>query len=95
MDLDTSRREFRVEAPTRDVLAAVLECRARAAAIADAGLLEAVVAVADRDPAGFDADQVAFTLAWTQVTARHQIEFGRYLQRVVKPVWAAMGTGDI
>src|SRR5262245_37125038 len=95
MGLDTSRRESRAETPSRDDLADVLERRARAAAIADAALLDAVVAVADRDAIGFDADLVAFTLAWTQTTARHQVEFGRYLQRVVKPVWAATCAGDI
>ncbi|HEU0240730.1 MAG TPA: HNH endonuclease, partial [Micromonosporaceae bacterium] len=73
----------------------VLTARARAAAIGDAALLDAVVAVADRDPLGFDADQVAFTLVWTQAAARQQVEFGRYLQRVVKPLWAAMCAGDI
>src|SRR5215467_10744929 len=95
MSLDTSRRESRAETPSRDDLANVLECRGRDAAIADAALLDAVVAVADRGPVGFDADEVAFTLAWTQTTARHQVEFGRYLQQVVKPVWAAMCTGDL
>jgi len=63
--------------------------------LADAALLEAAVAVADRDPAGFDADLVATSLAWTRTAARHEVELGRYLQRVVKPVWAAMCRGDL
>jgi hypothetical protein len=78
-----------------DVLTDVLRVRARVAAVAEAALLEAVVAVADRDPLGFDADLVAFALRWTQTAARAQVEFGRYLQRVIKPVWAAMCAGDL
>ncbi|HKE67580.1 MAG TPA: hypothetical protein VKB59_23515, partial [Micromonosporaceae bacterium] len=84
-----------VDVPTVDALTDVLAVRARSAAVADAALLDAVVAVADRDRLGFDADQVAVTLAWTRTTARYQVEFGRYLQRVVKPVWAAMCAGDV
>ncbi|HEU0239515.1 MAG TPA: HNH endonuclease, partial [Micromonosporaceae bacterium] len=84
-----------VDAQTVDALTDVLAVRARAAAVADAALLDAVVAVADRDRLGFDADQVAVTLAWTRAAARYQVEFGRYLQRVVKPVWAAMCAGDV
>ena len=82
-------------AATADALTDVLVARARAAAVADAALLEAVVAVADRDPLGFDADLVALSLRWTQVAARAQVEFGRYLQRVIKPVWAALSAGDL
>ena len=79
----------------RDTLTDLLQARARAAAIADAALLDAVVAVADRDPLGFDTDLVAFTLAWTQTTARAQVEFGRYLQQVIKPAWTALCAGDL
>ena len=82
------------EAPV-DALTDVLLARARAAAVADAALLDAVVAVADRDPCGFDADLVALSLRWTQVAARAQVEFGRYLQRVIKPVWVALCAGDL
>ncbi|HKE63403.1 MAG TPA: HNH endonuclease [Micromonosporaceae bacterium] len=78
-----------------DALTDTLCDRARVAAIADAALLEAVVAVADRDPAGFDADLVAFSLKWTHAAARSQVEFGRYLQRVIKPVWSAFCVGAI
>ncbi|HEU0239384.1 MAG TPA: HNH endonuclease [Micromonosporaceae bacterium] len=78
-----------------DALTDTLCDRARVAAIADAALLEAVVAVADRDQAGFDADLVAFSLRWTHVAARSQVEFGRYLQRVIKPVWSALCVGAL
>src|SRR5262245_14535094 len=78
-----------------DALTETLRAQARAAAIADAALLDAVVTVADRDPAGFEADLVAFTLAWTQTNARAQVELGRCLQRVVKPVWTACCMGDL
>ncbi|HKE66451.1 MAG TPA: hypothetical protein VKB59_17605, partial [Micromonosporaceae bacterium] len=54
-----------------DALTDVLAVRARSAAVADAALLDAVVAVADRDRLGFDADEVAVTLAWTRTTARY------------------------
>src|SRR5262245_11095635 len=81
--------------PSIDDLTDQLTARARAAAIADASLLEAVVAVADRDAVRFDADHVAFALMWTRSTARWHVEFGRYLQRVIKPVWAALCDGEI
>ena len=40
--------------------------RAREVSVATAQLLEAVVAVASAARPGFDADEVAFALAWTQ-----------------------------
>jgi hypothetical protein len=78
-----------------DALTDKLQRCARIAVLADAAFLEAAVAVADRHPAGFDADLVAFSLNWTRTAARHEVELGRYLQRVVKPVWAAMRRGDV
>ncbi|HEY7177353.1 MAG TPA: hypothetical protein VH442_20750, partial [Micromonosporaceae bacterium] len=83
------------ETPPVDALADLLTARIRAAAVAEAALLDAVVAVADREPAGFDADLVAFTLAWTRTAARTQVEFGRYLQHVIKPVRAALSDGAL
>src|SRR5215475_5302894 len=83
------------DTPPVDVLTDLLTMRARAVAVAQAALLEAVVAVADRDPVGFDTDLVAFSLAWTRTTARLQVEFGRYLQQVLKPVWHALCAGDV
>src|SRR5215468_7329605 len=83
------------DTPPVDVLTDLLALRARAVAVAQAALLEAVVAVADRDPVGFDTDLVAFSLAWTRTTARLQVEFGRYLQQVLKPVWHALSSGDV
>ena len=58
-------------------------------------LLEAIVAVASDARPGFDADEVAFALAWTQSAARSQVEFGRYLIRAVPEVFAALGRGAI
>src|SRR5262247_3520052 len=81
--------------PPVDALTDRLIACAWAVNVAQAALLDAVVAVADRDPVGFDADLVAFTLAWTQTAARNEVEFGRHLQRVLKPVWAAMCRGDL
>jgi hypothetical protein len=72
---------------------AVLCARARDVSIASARLLEAIVAVASDARPGFDADEVAFALAWTQSAARSQVEFGRYLTRVVPDVFAALGRG--
>lgn len=94
MSIDVGEPTTAVRGPI-DALTDLLVARARAAAAADAALLDAVVAVADRDPVGFDADLVAFTLAWTQSFARWQVEFGRYLQRVIKPVWTALAVGDL
>ena len=81
--------------PSIDELTGRLTAGARAVNIAQAAMLETVVAVADRDPVGFDADLVAFTLKWTQSAARGEVEFGRQLQRVLKPVWAAMCRGAL
>src|SRR5215475_10178471 len=92
MSIDASGPTGPAEGPI-DALTGVLVARARAAAKADAALLDAIVGVADRDPVGFDADLVAFTLAWTQSFARWQVQFGRYLQRVIKPVWTALAAG--
>ncbi len=69
--------------------------RAREVSVATARLLEAIVAVAADARPGFDADEVAFALAWTQSAARSQVEFGRYLTRVVPDVFAALGRGAI
>jgi hypothetical protein len=74
---------------------AVLCARAREVSVATARLLEAIVAVADDARPGFDADEVAFALAWTQSAARSQVEFGRYLTRVVPDVFSALGRGAI
>jgi hypothetical protein len=74
---------------------AVLCARARDVSVACARLLEAIVAVADDARPGYDADEVAFALAWTQSAARSQVEFGRYLTRVLPDVFAALGTGAI
>jgi Domain of unknown function (DUF222)/HNH endonuclease len=74
---------------------AVLCARAREVSVATARLLEAIVAVASDTRPGFDADEVAFALAWTQSAARSQVEFGRYLIRVVPEVFAALGRGAI
>ena len=73
----------------------VLCARAREVSVATARLLEAIVAVASDARPGFDADEVAFALAWTQSAARSQVEFGRYLTRVVPEVFAALGLGAI
>ena len=73
----------------------VLCARAREVSVATARLLEAIVAVASDARPGFDADEVAFALAWTQSAARSQVEFGRYLTRVVPDVFAALGRGAI
>ena len=69
--------------------------RARDVSVASARLLEAIVAVADDARPGYDADEIAFALAWTQSAARSQVEFGRYLIRVLPDVFAALGTGTI
>jgi hypothetical protein len=74
---------------------AILCARAREVSIATARLLEAIVTVAADAGPGFDADEVAFALAWTQSAARSQVEFGRYLTRVVPSVFAALGRGAI
>lgn len=63
--------------------------------MASARLLEAIVAVAADARPGFEADEVAFALAWTQSAARSQVEFGQYLIRVVPDVFAALGQGTI
>jgi hypothetical protein len=68
---------------------------ARDVSVASSRLLEAIVAVADDARQGYDADEVAFALAWTQSAARSQVEFGRYLIRVLPDVFAALGTGTI
>jgi hypothetical protein len=68
---------------------------ARAAAIAAAESLTTIVAVADAAHRGYDADEVAFALTWTQGQARCQIEFGRYLIDVLPMVFAAFRSGDI
>src|SRR5215467_13019544 len=81
--------------PSIDILTDRLTASARAAAIAYAALLETAVEAADREPVGFDTDLVAFTLAWSQSNARWHVEFGRYLQRVIKPVWSALCDGDL
>ena len=72
-----------------------LRLQAREASIAAAGLLAAVVAVADTAVPGFEADEVAFALAWTQTGARRQVEFGRWLTGVQPAVFAAFAAGDI
>lgn len=76
---------------------AVLCARAREVSIATARLLKAIVTVASDARPGFDADEVAFAfaLAWTQSAARSQVEFGRYLIRIVPEVFAALGRGAI
>ncbi|HEY9481430.1 MAG TPA: DUF222 domain-containing protein, partial [Micromonosporaceae bacterium] len=74
---------------------AALCARAREVSVATARLLEAIVAVASNARPGFDADEVAFALAWTQSAARSQLEFGRYLIRVLPEVFAALGRGAI
>ncbi|HEU0239816.1 MAG TPA: DUF222 domain-containing protein [Micromonosporaceae bacterium] len=91
MNVDTSE----LAESSIDELTGQLTARARAVNMAHAAMLETVVAVADRDPVGLDADLVAFTLKWTQTAARGEVEFGRHLQRVLKPVWAAMCRGDL
>ena len=78
-----------------DDLVDVLRARAREAAVAAAGLLSAVVALADSAVAGFEADEVAFALAWTHGAARRQVDFGRYLTRTLPDVLAALRSGDI
>ncbi len=76
-------------------LVEVLRSRAHDAAVAMAALLAAVAAVADAAVPGFDADEVAFALAWTRVAARRQVEFARYLTRNLPDVFAALSAGDI
>jgi hypothetical protein len=68
---------------------------ARDVATASARLLSAIVVVADRAKPGFDADEVAFALAWTQSAARSQVDFGRYLIGTVPAVFDALARGDI
>ena len=63
--------------------------------MASARLLEAIVAVAAGARPGFEADEVGFALVWTQSAARSQVEFGRYLIRVVPEVFAALRQGTI
>jgi Domain of unknown function (DUF222) len=72
-----------------------LRACAREVSIATARLLAAAVRVADQAKAGFDADEVAFALAWTQSAARSQVEFGRYLIRTLPPVFGALTIGEI
>ncbi len=72
-----------------------LRARARDAAVASARLLAAVVAVADQAKPGYDADEVAFALAWTQSAARSQVQFGGYLIRTLPAVYTALACGDI
>jgi hypothetical protein len=74
---------------------ALLCARARETSVATARLLEAIVAVADGTRPGYDADEVAFALAWTQSAARSQVEFGRYLIRVLPQVFAALASGAV
>ena len=66
-----------------------LRACARDVSIATARLLSAVVRVADQAKPGFDADEVAFALAWTQSAARSQVEFGRYLIHTLPAVFGA------
>jgi Domain of unknown function (DUF222) len=81
-------------APDADVVD-VLCARARDVSVASARLLEAIVAVADGARPGYDADEVAFALAWTQTAARSQVELGRYLTGTLPDVFAALGTGNV
>jgi len=80
--------------PRADPVDDLREC-ARGAAVASARLLGAVVAVADRAKPGFDADEVAIALAWTQSAARSQVDFGRYLTGTLPAVFDALSRGDV
>jgi hypothetical protein len=79
---------------SNDPIDALRAC-ARQVSIASAQLLAAIVAVADRAKPGFDADEVAFALAWTQTYARSQVAFGRYLTRTLPAVFAALAAGEL
>ncbi|HKE65806.1 MAG TPA: DUF222 domain-containing protein [Micromonosporaceae bacterium] len=72
-----------------------LRAREREVSAASARLLSAVVDVAADAKPGFEADEVAFALAWTQVAARTQVEFGRYLIGTLPDVFAALAIGVI
>lgn len=72
-----------------------LRAREREVSTASARFLSAVVDVAADAKPGFEADEVAFALAWTQVAARTQVEFGRYLIGTVPDVFAALAIGVI
>ncbi len=73
----------------------VLRACARQVSIASAQLLAAIVTVADSAKPGFDVDEIAFTLAWTQSYARSQVALGRYLTRTLPAVFAALSSGDL
>jgi hypothetical protein len=73
----------------------VLRACARQVSIASAQLLAAIVAVADSAKPGFDADEVAFALAWTQTYACCQVALGRYLTRTLPAVFTALAAGEL
>ncbi|HEY7176747.1 MAG TPA: DUF222 domain-containing protein, partial [Micromonosporaceae bacterium] len=68
---------------------------ARDAAIASGRLLAAILDVAADAKPGFEADEVAFALAWTQTAARAQVEFADYLASALPDVFDALCRGDI
>jgi len=80
--------------PMTDPVDDLRDC-ARDAAVASARLLAAVVVVADGAKPGFDADEVAFALTWTQSAARSHVDFGRYLTHTLPAVFDALSRGDI
>lgn len=97
---DSARNDSAHHDPDHDVaveadVVEVIRVRAREASVAAAGLLVAVVAVAGTAQPGFEADEVAFALAWTQTCARRQVEFGRWLTGVQPALFAAFAAGDI
>jgi Domain of unknown function (DUF222) len=73
----------------------VLVERAREAAVAASRLMTAMLDVADTAVTGFDADEIAFALVWTQSAARSQLSLARYLRDVLPDVFAALSVGDI
>jgi hypothetical protein len=79
---------------TPDVLE-VLAQRARDSAVASGRLLCALIDTADAAKPGFDADEIAFVLHWSQSAARSQLSLARYLRDVLPDVFAALCVGEL
>lgn len=80
--------------PSGDPVEELRAC-ARRVSVESARLLASIVSVADGAKPGFDADEIAFALAWTQTYARGQLALARYLTRTLPAVFAALSAGDI
>ena len=73
----------------------VLVQRVREQAIADGRVLTALLDIADAARTGFDADEIAFALAWTHGGARSRLSYARYLRDVIPAVFTALCAGEV